>query len=148
MGKPNSWHILIVFIHRAQKPFLTSIALALKKQSVYVPTERLPGARLYVLYQGLCRYHGSTMTIGSHFGERDVLMWSMQTKRPTAVAITYAHVHFIDREQLEQNALEFPVAYKAMRRWVIFQAIKDFLLQYAREQRLNHASDRAMKYVV
>ena len=90
------WMVRVDFFAAAEKPFLSAIALSMK-HTIYVPTERPSVGRLYVIFQGFCRYDGKTLGKGTNFGERDVLLRNDYTKRPSATAVTYLHVHYIER---------------------------------------------------
>ena len=128
------WMVQIPFFAAAEKPFLSDIACALR-HAVYVPTERPPVSRLYVVFQGVCRYMGRTLARGQHFGERDVLMRNTYMGRPSATAVSYLHVHFVGREAIEQIAAQYPSAHRAMRMHVIKEALRDYLVTQLRASR-------------
>lgn len=54
------------------------------------------------------------------------------TRRAKARAINYLHVLTIDAEKLEQVALEFPGAYRFIRKWIGWRSLTNFLLDRLR----------------
>ncbi len=130
----RKWLEGIPFLRRAEKTMLVRIALSLRPY-VYAPRERPPPRRLYVIFKGAATFKGKTLTDGDFWGEQDVLLRSQRVRRPTAFTITYLHVYFIGPDTIEEISKDFPESYRMMRTWVIFQAIKEYLLDYLHEQR-------------
>lgn len=130
------WLVKIDFLADTEKPFLTSLAL-LMEHAVFAPTERCPASRLYVIFQGVARYDTRPLSKGCTFGERDVLLQNKYSKKPTAIAITYLHVHYVTREVIQELAGsgDYPNAFKSIRRWVRVQALKDYMLHLLRSDK-------------
>ena len=143
----KAWMVKVDFFDRAEKPFLARLALAMCEE-IYAPSERPPIGRLYVIYKGVCRYGGKTLLTGTHFGSEDVLLRNNYSPRPTAVAIGYLHVHHISRATIEGllgGGDTFPQAYTSMRQWIIWRALKDYLISVARQQARARKSIRSIK---
>ena len=112
------------------------VALSLRP-NVYAPNESPPVQRLYVIFNGLARYRGETLHKGDHWGEWDVLLRSNNIRRRKALAINYLSVLMIDSDMIEQIALEFPEAYRYIRRWVGWRSLSEYLLDRLRCRRRN-----------
>ena len=96
-----------------------------------------PDHHLYVIFNGLARYRGETLHKGDHWGEWDVLLRSNNIRRRKALAINYLSVLMIDSDMIEQIALEFPEAYRYIRRWVGWRSLSEYLLDRLRCRRRN-----------
>lgn len=110
------------------------VALALRP-NVYAPGENPPDRHLYVIFNGLARYRGHTLTKGDHWGEWDVLLKSDLIRRRRAKAINYLHVLTINAETIESLAVAYPEAYRFIRRWVGWRSLSEFLLDKLRRRR-------------
>ena len=120
----------------AMQQLRVNVALSLRPQ-VYAPNESPPDHRLYVIFNGLARYHGDTLKKGDHWGEWEVLLHGSFTRRARAKAINYLHVLTIDADTIKSLAEEFPEAYKYIRRWVGWRSLSEFLLDKLRRRRRN-----------
>ena len=110
------------------------VALALQP-NVYAPDEIPPDRHLYVIFNGLARYSGSTLVKGDHWGEWDVLLYSPFIRRRRAKAVNYLHVLTLNAVTIEAICVEFPNSYKQIRRWVGWRALSEFLLDTLRRRR-------------
>ena len=59
----------------SSSPLLVQVALAMQP-AVFVPTERPPPLRLYIITEGMALYRGKKLTKGSSWGAEDVMTYS------------------------------------------------------------------------
>lgn len=83
--------------------FLVKVALGMQP-SIFVPKERPPSHRLYIITSGVAIFKGNRCGVGDSWGAEDVLL----TSRPDAqcykaIALTYLHVLWIGVDVFEQS---------------------------------------------
>lgn len=150
----RNWLVTLPLMGEVNKAFLSRVALKME-HTVYAPRERPPLGSLYCIFQGVARFNHRTLGPGDCFGERDVLLASSEMRtimraRHTAFSVTYLHCHYISKATLESMRDEFPRGVWTMRKYVIKQAILEWVRHYyltlrARAHAIfrEHASDGA-----
>jgi len=128
----GEWLQAIPCFTRAERSFLCDVAAHLKP-SVFVQGERPPGRRLYVIFQGCALYDRRSLTVGESWGGMDMMMRSVRPQ--LATACTYLHVYVIEGAHIEDLAAHHPSSYSGIRRWIMCQSIKAFLLENLRLHR-------------
>ena len=113
--------------------FIAQVATHLKSE-VYVPLERPPLGRLYVIYKGSARYRGRVRGGGYSWGALDVMLPNAPLQK-RAIATTYLHVLWIDGKKLRMCAKDYPDDARSMRTWTLWSGLKEYLLD-----NLRHAS--------
>ena len=115
--------------------FFVKVALAMDV-AVYVPKDRPPPRRLYMITQGVALYKGEQLGIGESWGAEDVLLYGRPNPaRLRAFSMTYLHVQWLDANVLEGLKEEFPRAHLLCRFWTMMHAVGDFLIQNLRQSR-------------
>ena len=110
--------------------FIATVATHLKGE-VYVPMERPPLGRLYLIYQGSARYKGRVRQAGFSWGALDVMLRNAPLQK-RAIATTYLHVLWIDGSALRSCAKDFPEDARSMRTWTLWAGLKEYLLDNLR----------------
>ena len=117
--------------------FFVKVALAMDV-SVFVPKDRPPPRRLYLITQGVALYKGKQLGIGASWGAEDVLLVDRKNSaRLRAFAMTYLHVQWLDAKVLDSLKAEFPRAHLLCRFWTMMHAVGEFLLDNLRRTRTN-----------
>ena len=111
--------------------FIAQVATHLKSE-VYVPLERPPLGRLYVIYKGSARYRGRVRGGGYSWGALDVMLPNAPLQK-RAIATTYLHVLWIDGKKLRRIAKDFPADARSMRTWTLWKGLKEYLLDNLRK---------------
>lgn len=104
-------------------------ALSLKMQvSTFTPRDHPPGGRLYMITQGAVLYK-SNETLGSQmlgaedcWGVDALVLQTSSTMQ--AMAVTFVHVLWIDRETYEGIAAQFPTAARALKVPALWGALR------------------------
>ena len=112
--------------------YLCRVAQAMKAE-VYVPKDRPPARRLYIISSGFVLYTGQMLGSGKSWGSQDVLVENKAARAlmRTSTALTYLHVLYVDGEALKALAESFPIAHRRTKRWVIFYLVGDYILTEA-----------------
>ena len=115
--------------------FLVQIALAMQP-AVYVPTERPPALRLYIITDGIALHRGKKMAKGASWGAEDVLLYSRKPEKCVrALSVTYLHVLWIEHsvfERLEKDS-QHVEAFKLTKMWATIYAVGDFMISEHRK---------------
>ena len=83
--------------------FLVHIALA-TQPAVFVPTERLPPVRLYIINEGKALLGGIRLGKGESWGAEDVLLKHRRAENCVrALAVTYLHVLWVGRDTFDRT---------------------------------------------
>ena len=115
--------------------FFVKVALAMDV-AVYVPKDRPPPRRLYIISQGVALYKGEQLGMGQSWGAEDVLLYERKTaSRFRAFSMTYLHVQWLDAAVLENLRAEFPRAHLLCRFWTMMHAVGEFLITNLRQSR-------------
>ena len=110
--------------------FLVEIALAMHP-AVFVPTERPPPLRLYIVTEGMALHRGKRLAKGTSWGAEDVLQnRNKPEKCVRALAVNYLHVLFIGVETFDklQGKDEYKEAYRLTKMWATLYSVGDFML--------------------
>jgi hypothetical protein len=127
---PCFGHIVDAWRRRADKRdgmqrFLIKVAMAMTP-AVYVPSERPPALRLYMVSQGTALYRGERLRHGDSWGAQDVMLVSRgASKAYRAVSHSYLHVLWLDAavfEALRGQGVEFTAAYQLLKLWAVMCA--------------------------
>ena len=114
--------------------FFVKMALAFEV-SVFVPKDRPPARRLYVISQGVALYKGEQLGYGETWGSQDVFLKDKPNRaRLRAFAMTYLHVQWLSCEVLDGLREEFPRAYRLARFWTLMHAVGEWLIMNYRRQ--------------
>ena len=94
----------------AMDKFLVQVAVAMQP-FIYVPAERPPTCRLYVITNGRAKYGGNAIGPGESWGAQDVLLKGQpNSMRLRATAVTYLHVLWVGPEVFDLLRAEYPAA--------------------------------------
>jgi hypothetical protein len=115
--------------------YLVKVALAMQPE-VYVPTERPPALRLYIITDGVALHRGRKLAKGDSWGAEDVLMKGRSAEACfRALAVTYLHVLWIGVETFEALAEQHREAFMLTKLWAVIHAAGDVLLQELRAEK-------------
>jgi len=116
--------------------FFVRVALAMDV-SVFVPKDRPPPRRLYIITQGVALYKGQQLGTGMSWGAEDVLLFDKKNvSRLRAYAMTYLHVQWLDANVIQSLKEEFPRAHLLCRFWTMMHAVGDFLIDNLRRTKM------------
>ena len=119
-----------VLVKPVQRSFLAKVATMLSTD-VFIPMERPPSGRLYVIHKGSARFKGLVRSEGFSWGALDVMLPNAPlVKRATAV--TYLHVLWVDGPTLRDLAKRFPQSDRSLRQWTLFNGVKEYMLDNLR----------------
>jgi hypothetical protein len=122
--------------------FLVSVALKMQP-AVYVPGERPPIQRLYILRDGIALYKGVKKTLGDSWGAEEVLLetyGSNKNNAHRALAATYLHVLWIDAISLREIGAAHREAFLLCKLWTTIAAAGQVILEdYRKEARARQA---------
>ena len=126
-------------IQHVEPAFLSRVATELQT-GIFAPNECPPNGRLYVIIKGSARHRGMPRQVGYCWGGLDVLLpgahdFIASAAKARATALCYLHVLHVDGVTLRSIAEDFPNSRSAMRKWMLLNGIKEFLLN-----NLRHAS--------
>ena len=113
--------------------FLVKVAM-LMKPSVYVPTERPPPARLYIITEGVALHRGRRITKGDSWGAEDVLLRA-RYGAGRAIAVSYLHCIWISAQSLHELGDEFREGYMLTKLWASLYAAGEAIIERYRQQR-------------
>ena len=117
--------------------FLVKVALVMQP-AVYVPTEKPPAHRLYIITHGVAIYKGKKAVAGSSWGAEDVLLRGREAKQcHRAVATTYLHVLWVGADtflDIKELGPEFRSAYLLTKLWAMIYATGNAIVE---QHRLN-----------
>ena len=87
----------VQIVEPAERAFLAKVAVLLQSE-VYVPRERPPIGRLYMIYKGSCRLRGTVRSNGFSWGALEVMLPNAPIPgvEKRAIATTYLHCLWID----------------------------------------------------
>lgn len=115
--------------------FLIRVAMEMAP-ATFVPTEKPPGKRLYIITDGEALHWGRALTKGDTWGAYDVLLNSSQLKRAErASAVTYLHVLFVSASTFETIGAEHRQGLMLSRLWAMLNAAGTELIRMYRQQR-------------
>lgn len=115
--------------------YLVKVALAMQPE-VYVPTERPPALRLYIVTSGVALHRGRKKAQGDSWGAEDVLMKGRSAEKCfRALAVTYLHTLWIGVETFEALAGSHREAFSLTKLWAVIHAAGDMLLQELRAEK-------------
>ena len=115
--------------------FLVKVALAMQPE-VFVPAERPPALRLYIITEGVSLYRGHKITKGDSWGADDVLMKGRSAEKCfRALAVTYVHVLWIGLETFDALGVQHRVAYNLTKLWAVIHAAGEVLLHELRDEK-------------
>ena len=116
--------------------FLVKVALAVQP-AVFVPHERPPSQRLYVITEGCALHRGRQIRKGDSWGADDVLiggsLWRKHAYR--ALATTYLHVVWIGAETFDRLRVEHRDAYMLVKLWATINAAGRVVLAARNKER-------------
>ena len=116
--------------------FLVKVALAMQP-SVFVPTERPPPLRLYMVTQGVAIHKGKKCIAGASWGAEEVLLRSRRARQcHRAVATTYLHVLWIGAgtfDDIKTQGPEFLSAYRLVKLWATIYATGNAIVEQHRK---------------
>ena len=120
--------------------FLVKVALAMQP-AVFVPTERPPAQRLYIVTAGVALFRGKKLKRGDSWGAEDVLLRSRSLgKSHRAVATTYLHALWVGAstfDELREYGHEFREAYMLVKLWATIYATGEAMVEgYRRNQKV------------
>ena len=115
--------------------YLVNVALSMDV-AVFVPKDRPPPARLYLITQGSAVYKSRTLGPGESWGAEDVVLSASHRKRPRAYCTTYLHVRWISTEAFVQLGRQFPRSYFLTKFWALMRAAAEWMLEEYRNQKL------------
>ena len=126
-------------VQHVEPAFISRVATELQT-GVFAPNECPPNGRLYVIIKGSARHRGMPRQEGYCWGGLDVLLpgahdFIASAARARATALCYLHVLHVDGATLRSIAEDFPNSRSAMRKWMLINGIKEFILST-----LRHAS--------
>ena len=138
----GAWLLRIPVFRSLPKPFLVQVSLNLSS-TVYAPKEKPPAQRIYVIFQGCCTYKGQTLTVGETWGQADMAKTSQPLR---AIATTYLHVNFVATRTIFELAEKDGTAATlwSIKKMIIFQSIRSYLLDNLRRERRRKARVEAM----
>ena len=115
--------------------YLVKIAMAMQP-ALYVPTEKPPPQRLYVITDGEAYYKGVKLVKGDSWGAEDVLLTTSYLKgQHRATAHTYLHVLWVDADTFNTLLKEFREATNLTRLWAnVFAAGSAIVADYRRQK--------------
>ena len=114
--------------------FLVQLSVRLRPL-VLAPGEMAPANQLYIVKGGLGMFGGKVVNKGKVFGE-DMIMKSMELQNKfCARAMNYLEVLTITREELDDAALEFPVAQNRLRRCAVRLATRRAFIAEAKRRK-------------
>lgn len=115
--------------------FLVRVALEMQP-ATFVPTEKPPAKRLYIITDGEAMHHGRLLKKGDTWGAYDVLLNSSHLKRnERASAITYLHVFFVGASTFETIGAKHREGLMLSRLWALVHAAGTELIREYREDR-------------
>jgi len=132
---------LILRPESGMERFLVKVALAMQP-SVYVPSERPPAQRLYIITEGSAFHRGRQITKGDSWGAEDVLLRGSHTalRAFRALATTYLHVLWIGADTFDRLGIEHREAYMLVKLWAtVYAAGRAILEQRRKLNKLNGA---------
>jgi hypothetical protein len=101
--------------------------------AVYVPTERPPIQRLYIIRDGVALHKGHKKTKGDSWGAEDVLLRSANpAKCYRALAVTYLHVLWIGNDTFDSLGKTHREAYMLTKLWATIFAAGEAMLDLRR----------------
>ena len=101
---------------------------------VFVPKDRPPPRRLYVIQTGTAMNKGEQLGFSDSWGSQDVFLKERPARqRIRAYALSYLHVMHISVEALEKLRADFPRAYLLARLWTILHAVGEYIVAEYRE---------------
>jgi hypothetical protein len=120
--------------------FLVKVALSMQP-SVFVPTERPPAQRLYIVTSGVAIFRGRKLKGGDSWGAEDVLLRSRALgKSHRAVATTYLHALWVSAstfDELRDLGHEFREAYMLVKLWATIFATGEAMVEdYRRKEKI------------
>jgi len=129
----------IRLVQPVEDPFLAQVAMHLKT-AVYAPQEMPPRGRLYLIYGGGCMFKGKFLGVGKTFGEIDVML-EKPPRVVNAVSVSFLHVFYITRADLNTISFEFPKSRRAMKTWAMYNGLKEYLMWNLAEERRKAEQD-------
>lgn len=100
---------------------------------VFVPSERPPAQKLYVIQKGTAYFRGQRLDRDDCWGAEDVLLRNKPNgERHCALTLTYVHTTVIEREDIEELGKQFPKELRKARLWTI---LYDYCMQVLRDYR-------------
>ena len=108
--------------------FLVKVAMQMMP-AVYVPTERPPPNRLYIITEGAALHRGRRITKGDSWGAEDVLLKGARLASGRAVAISYLHTIWIAAETFDRLAVEFREGYMLTKLWASIYAAGEAIIE-------------------
>ena len=115
--------------------YLVQIAMSMQP-AVFVPTERPPPLRLYIVTEGVALHRGKRLHKGMSWGAEDVLQSPRRPERCVrGLAVTYLHVLYIGAETFDklQAQPENVEAYRLTKMWATLHSVGDFMLSEHRK---------------
>jgi hypothetical protein len=115
--------------------YLVKIAMAMQP-ALYVPTEKPPPQRLYVITDGEAYYKGVKLVKGDSWGAEDVLLTTSYLKGAhRATAATYLHVLWVGASTFDALAKDHREGLMLTRLWAnVFAAGNAILADYRRHK--------------
>lgn len=115
--------------------FLVRVAMKMQPE-VYVPAERPPPQRLYIITEGLAMHAGRRLVTGDNWGARSTLLKnSSLAEQQRAVALTYLHVLWVSGAALEEIGLEgHKKGFLLTKLWAVIMASGDWLVDNLRKR--------------
>ena len=115
--------------------FLVEVALSMQP-SVFVPSERPPARRLYIIVDGEARHKGVTLRKGMSWGAEDVLLTGQLAKNKRAHAMSYLHVLWVDADSIVQVGKSHRTAFLLTKLWATVYCCGEVIVEdYRREHK-------------
>ena len=124
----------VQIVEPAERAFLAKVAVLLQSE-VYVPRERPPIGRLYMIYKGSCRLRGTVRSNGFSWGALEVMLPNAPIPgvEKRAIATTYLHCLWIDGPTIRACAEGFPKTQLALRKWTLFNGLREYMFDQLRK---------------
>jgi hypothetical protein len=84
-----------------------------------------------MIFKGTVKYNGESLGPGNAFGERDFLLTGTHVMYTRAKCKTYLHADLLKPEELWKLAADFPQAMEGLKRHVLFEAFRAYMMRLA-----------------
>lgn len=125
---------LVIRPESGMERFLVEVALSMEPM-VFVPTERPPAKRLYIIVEGMVRHKGQTLSKGESYGAEDVLLKGTLANNRRAHAVTYLHVLWIGAPKMDMLGATHRTAYLLTKLWGIVYTCGTVIVNEYREEK-------------